>query len=90
MSKTAKIAISLPQDLLENIDSERLAHGESRSGFFRRAIEAFLRHERDREAIEQYIRGYQEYPETEEEIGLAQTTLPAALVENPWEDSPER
>ena len=58
MSRSAKIAISLPQELLEGIEKERLTRKESRSEFFRHAIEAFLRHEREREAIEQYIRGY--------------------------------
>ena len=89
MPKTTKIAISLPEELLEAVERECLAHGESRSGLFRRAIEAFLRRERDREAIEQYIRGYQQHPEAEDEIAMAQSTLEAALVENPWDDSPE-
>jgi len=87
MPRTVKITISLPEDLLQGVDRKRKASGESRSKFFRRAVEAFLRHERDQEAIEQYIRGYQQYPETEDEIAMAQSTLQAALAENPWEDS---
>ena len=90
MTRTAKIAISLPENLLRDVDREREGGGESRSEFFRRAIEALLHRERERKAIEQYIRGYQQYPETEDEIAMAQSTLQAALAENPWEDSSEQ
>ena len=69
MTKTSKIAISLPEELLQGIDKERKTRGETRIEFLRRVIEVYLRRERDREAIEQYVRGYQQYPETEEELG---------------------
>ena len=62
----AKIAISLPDEVLQAIEKERLASGLSRSEFFRNAVEAFLRHRRERELEEQYVRGYQENPETAE------------------------
>ena len=90
MPKTAKIAISLPEELLQSIERERLARGESRSEFCRSAIKAFLRRTSDREAIEQYIRGYQQHPETEDEIAMSQCTLQAVFAENPWDDSPEQ
>ena len=90
MSKTVKIAISLPGDVLEGIERERRARGESRSEFLRRAVEAFLRREREREAIEQYIRGYQQQPETAEEVAFAESTLQAVMAENPWEDGDEQ
>ena len=85
----AKIAISLPDEVLEAVEKERLAKGESRSQFFRRAAEEQLRRQRDREDIEQYIRGYLENPETEEEIALAESTLGYVMAENPWEDEAE-
>ena len=87
MTKTAKIAISLPEEVLDTLERERMARGESRNEFIRRAMEVFLRNERDREAVEQYIRGYQQHPKTEDEIAMAQSTLRAALAANPWEDS---
>ena len=86
MSNTAKIAISLPEELLKDIEAERLARGESRSELFRRAIEAFLRHERDHEAIEQYIQWYSNDPETEEESGWVETASQGVLAEYPWHD----
>ncbi len=85
MSKATKIAISLPEDLLEIIERERRESGESRSQFFRRAVEAFLRRKQERKLEEQYIRGYQRYPETEEELALAHWANPIAFGENPWE-----
>ncbi len=84
--KTAKIAISLPEDLLQNIEKERQARGESRSEFFRRAVETLLNLERERELDEQYIAGYKKYPETKEEIALAESTMLYAFAANPWEE----
>ncbi len=85
----AKIAISLPDEVLEAVEKARLAKGESRSQFFRRAVEEHLRRQRDREDIEQYIRGYLENPETEEEIALLESTLGYVMAEHPWEDEAE-
>ena len=89
MAKTAKIAISLPEDLLQGIEKERRARGETRSEFFRRAVEAFLRRERERELEEQYVRGYLEMPETAEEVGWVQAAGLAALAHEPWDDGEE-
>lgn len=82
----AKIAISLPDSVLHDIEEERKARGETRSEFFRRAAEAFLRRERERQLVEQYIRGYQLYPETPEEIALAEAMSYWGLEEESWED----
>jgi metal-responsive CopG/Arc/MetJ family transcriptional regulator len=81
----AKIAISLPDEVLQQVEQERLAKGESRSAFFRRAVEQLLRRERERLLDEQYVRGYLEFPEDEEELAWAQLGL-AALAGEPWED----
>ena len=89
MPKTAKVAISLSEELLLGVEKERRARGETRSEFFRHALEAFLRRERERQAIEQYIRGYQEYPETEEEVAMVQSTVGDALANSPWEAGEE-
>ena len=82
----AKIAISLPDETLREVEKERLATGESRSQFFRRAVEERLRRAREREDVEQYIRGYLKYPETREEIALAESTLAYAFDEDSWEE----
>lgn len=90
MPRSDKIAISLPKDLLKEIEQQRLARGESRSKFLRTALEAYLRSERERRRVEEYLRGYQEMPETEEEVASAQTMAQIAFADNPWEGHAER
>jgi len=84
MPKTAKVAISLPEEVLEAVEREREESGESRSEFFRRAVEALLRHRREREMREQYIRAYQRMPETKEEVEAAYRAASNILAEEPW------
>ena len=81
-----KIAISLPDEIFQAVEKERLAKGESRSQFFRRAVEEHLRRAREREDVKQYIRGYQLYPETKAEVALAEATLHYAFDEDSWEE----
>lgn len=83
---TAKIAISLPKDLLKAIEKERLARGESRSEFLRHAVEDMLRRKKEKELSQQYIRGYQRFPETEDEKALYDIAAVWAAEDNPWEE----
>ncbi|MBI4289434.1 MAG: ribbon-helix-helix protein, CopG family [Chloroflexi bacterium] len=85
MNKVAKIAISLPKETLDAIEKEREATGESRSELLRRAVEAFLRERRQSEAIERYVRGYREHPETAAEVAAARAMGAAALAEEAWD-----
>ena len=82
----SKIAISLPDELLQAVEEERQARGESRSKYFQRAVEEHLRRKREREAVEQYIRAYQQYPETGAARALADSTLGYAFDEDSWEE----
>jgi len=85
MSKSAKVAISLPEDILKAAEMERKARGESRSQFFRRAIERLLKQERESSAVKDYVRGYQEVPESAEEVEAVHQVGSAMLAEEPWE-----
>lgn len=85
MAKVAKVAISLPQDILKIVEQERKTTGESRSEFFRRAVEELLRQEREKVAVEKYIQSYQQTPETTEEVEEALSIAGAVLAEEPWE-----
>ena len=85
MGKSAKVAISLPEDVLRAVETERKAKGQSRSQFFRRAIERFLRQERESSAVKDYVRGYQEIPESAEEVEAAHHVGSAILAEESWE-----
>lgn len=85
MGKAVKIAISLPADILEAAERERKARRETRSEFFRRAVETLLRRERERKAIERYVQGYQEQPETDEEVTAVHQVSSEVLGQEPWE-----
>jgi hypothetical protein len=63
---------------------ERRASGETRSEYFRRAVRAFLHHDREREAAEHYVRGYVQDPETDSELGWVEVTSREVLAAYPW------
>lgn len=84
MEKSAKVAISLPEDTLKVIEKERKARGESRSEFFRRAIEEYLRQEKNSIEIEKYIHGYTTIPESTEEVEVIHQAGVNILSEEPW------
>ncbi len=82
----AKIAISLPDKILDAVEKERTESGISRSEYFRRAVEEHLRREKEKEDIARYIQGYLENPETPEEMAWVQSTIQYAFDDEPWED----
>ncbi len=84
MTKTSKIAISLPEEVLIAVEREREESGESRSQIFRRAVDLLLRQRKEKEISEQYIRAYQQLPETNEEVNAARHAASAILAEEPW------
>ena len=85
MPKTAKVAISLPEDILNDIEKERKARGETRSEFFRHAVKNYLQDKQESSMISEYIRGYQALPESPEEFGAMEQLGTAVLAEEPWE-----
>jgi metal-responsive CopG/Arc/MetJ family transcriptional regulator len=85
MGKTSKVAISLPEDVLAAVEMQRQVKGETRSEFFRRAVETRLKQEQESSAIRDYLRGYQQYPESPEEVEAAHRAGSAVLAAEPWE-----
>ena len=85
MPKTKKIAISLPEEVLTAVEREREGSGESRSQIFRRAVELLLRQQKEQKMSEQYIRAYQQIPETNEEVAAARHAATIILAEEPWQ-----
>ena len=83
----AKIAISLPEETLKAVEKERLASGVSRSEFFRRAAKTLLKQKQREERDREYIRAYQEMPETDDEFEGLRSASMAALAELPWDES---
>ena len=82
----AKIAISLPDDVLDAVEKERMECGISRSEYFRRAVEEHLRRENEKEDVARYIRGYLDDPETPEELESARTLTHYAFDDDSWEE----
>jgi metal-responsive CopG/Arc/MetJ family transcriptional regulator len=85
VNRTVKVAISLSEELMKAAERERQASGESRSEFFRRAVQGLLRQEQERAAIERYVQGYRDQPESDEEVLVAQQMAAVALAQEPWE-----
>ena len=84
MKKSAKVTISLPEDILKTIEKERKARGESRSEFFRHAVEKYLKQEKESKEIEAYIHGYTTMPESTEEIEVIHQAGVNMLSEESW------
>lgn len=82
----AKIAISLPDDILDAVEKERSESGISRSEYFRRTVEEHLRREKEKEDVARYIQGYSDDPETPEEMAWVEATIPYAFEDESWED----
>jgi hypothetical protein len=67
------------------VEMQRQAKGETRSEFFRRAVETRLKQERESSTVRDYLRGYQRYPESPEEIEAAHRAGATVLAAEPWE-----
>jgi len=85
MSRSVKIAISVPEEILLAAEVERRARGQTRSEFFRQAVETVLRQQREREAADRYVRGYLEQPESDDEVVEAEQGSSAILAQETWE-----
>ena len=81
MAKTTKIAISLPKDMLADVEQERKKTGENRSQFFCRAVEMLFKQRQEKTLNEQYMQGYRQMPETDAEIDAARLAANIILVE---------
>ena len=86
--KTSRITISLPTKLVEELDQRLTAEEESRSAAVCRILEQALRDAEEKEQIAQYIKGYTEQPQTEEEFGWSDYVTIEALKDIPWEGKP--
>ena len=82
----AKIAISLPDEVLEAIEKERLGSSKvlSRSEFIEKAVQYYLRTESEGRLEEQYVRGYLDHPETTEESEWLGENAAEVFARNPW------
>ena len=85
MGRTVKIAISLPESAFEGAEQARKTTGETRSEFYRRAVQSLLRQEHRQAAVQRYMQAYREQPETPDEVDAAQQAAAAIFALDPWE-----
>ena len=82
----AHIAITLPDDRLELVERARESTGETQSEFIIRLIDAFAKQQEEAELVAQYKRGYELYPETEEEMAWIEAAQKYAFSAEYWDD----
>jgi len=84
MKPSVKIAISMPGDLLGQVDRARRRRKETRSQYFREAAAARLATSLTT-AAEEYRHGYRDQPETADEVAAANQSAIAILAAEPWD-----
>jgi metal-responsive CopG/Arc/MetJ family transcriptional regulator len=84
MNRVVKVAISLPEELLEQIDRASSQAGISRSDYFRQAAVNLLDAKTDAD-IKRYVQGYRDNPEGPDEIEEARAGASSILALAPWE-----
>jgi metal-responsive CopG/Arc/MetJ family transcriptional regulator len=85
MTAAAKIAISLPQDVLASVEEACRGAGQSRSSFILRAVQAYLEASEAQAEAAAYALGYERFPETPEEIAEIDRMGAAVLALEPWD-----
>jgi metal-responsive CopG/Arc/MetJ family transcriptional regulator len=88
MPQAVKVAISLNSKMFASVEKERRKRGESRSEFFRQAVQLFLRDLQQRKDVDRYVKGYLEQPEQADEGEAIRKASYAALAEEPWTEEP--
>jgi metal-responsive CopG/Arc/MetJ family transcriptional regulator len=80
-----KVASSLPEELFERLEQDRRERRMNRSECVANALADHLHRKREQELEEQYVRGYLEHPETEEELAEVEAWASMAPKLDPWE-----
>lgn len=67
-SRTAKVAVSLPEDTFKEVERLRHELGLARSAAVVEALRLWLRQKEQQELEERYVKGYQRKPEKPSEV----------------------
>ena len=84
MAQSVKLTISLPRELFEAVERECAARRLTRSELLRLAIAQLLQRRDEAKAVERYVRGYRQCPESDEEIAAAFASATPLLAQEPW------
>ena len=86
MKRAVKVAISLPDDLLNRVDRARRERKVSRSEYFRQAAINLLGLAGEQD-IDRYVRGYTNQPETTDEVEAARAASARGLAALPGSEA---
>jgi Arc/MetJ-type ribon-helix-helix transcriptional regulator len=81
----SQLVARIDEELVASVD-ELVAQGvvESRSDAVRRGLQILIDQHRRRRTAEAIVRGYQQYPQSEEELGWADEATIRMIREEPW------
>jgi len=78
----------MPDPMYRDVERARKRKASDRSAWIQEAVAERLKREQHEADVAAYIRGYELYPETEEEIAEAEAWLRAAPVDDDEEEWP--
>ena len=81
---SVKLAVSLPEQLFEDVERARKRRGVSRSAAVQTGLRAWLQAQRDAERSRKYVAAHRTKPETDAEVAEA-----AAIVRASWAERDE-
>lgn len=80
----SRFTVRVPRGLLEAVDQKLAGGRQSRSAVVRRLLEDALRDFDEQQAIERYVQGYREQPQTDEEFGWSDRVTEQRLAKVDW------
>lgn len=84
-----KIAVSMAEPIFREMERARKRAGKTRSAWLQDTVSEQLRRQKLADDIARYIRGYERFPETDEEIAEAEAWLRFAPVyDDEWPEAP--
>lgn len=84
MLKTTKIAVSLPKEDFKRIEEVRKKLGLQRSAVIDMAVRFWLKSMEEKEMIKKYEQGYENRPESIEELKAMEQGAAEAFEEEGW------
>ena len=85
MITTAKVSITLSNDLMRQVAGIQKQTGETRSGVVSRALRCFLHQADETGRRRAYLAGYTRIPENAGEIEAVEALATDVLAREPWE-----
>lgn len=83
------MAISMAEPIFKDMERSRQRARKDRSAWIQEAVAERLKHEQHEADVAAYIRGYQLYPETEEEMAEMEAWLKlGSLYDDEWPEAP--